>query len=460
MPLIIICVATLLLIPLISFLIIVDIKTMVYITLISIFFPIHIQLFGRDAITTGTICIFILFAKYLMVSIFEKKVIREKYDYWVYLLILLGLLSTLTPYYTGGLEKEQMGSSIRLYFIFLSSLLFFIVIKNHSKIRFQSHSEPDHIWLEKLLNVIFIFISIHIVISVCVKFHPSLGSWFKIFLSREVESFDSVNRHNMERIKSFVFGQESFGEILATLSPLIMYKIYKYRNPIWACCLLVFSLGLLFTVTRSGIVLFIAGIMISIFYISKEKMNKTLMLIYFMLSTLVIVLIVNPPILSDIFHRFGDAKATYDSGGTLFETLNRKFLPDVWQLVISKISLFGNGVTEYNFHNLFLTTLHRRGIAGGTVFFLVLLYPMGCLIKSFKEEERKTNKNLIFLCVLSMILFLINELKFEFTRGASYQQLCWCLFAIYYLASKRPVDEKNTILENPSGKEITSQLQN
>lgn len=397
---------------------------------------------GRDALTTGTICIFILFLKYFMVSIVEKKFIREKYDYWIYLLILLGMLSVIVPYYTGGLEKEQIGPSIRLYVTFLSSLLFFLVIKNFPQIQFQSNVKSDHLWIENLLTVFILLISIHIVISVCVKFYPFLSPLFKIFLSRDVEAFDSVNRSKLERIGSFVFGPESFGEILATLSPLIIYKIYKYRNPIWVCFLLVFILGLMFTVTRSGILLFITGIMISILYMSNEKMNKTFLLIYVMLSGFIVLIIINPPVLSDLILRFGDVTATYQTGGSIFETLNRDKMPGTFNLVVSRISLFGNGVTEYNFHNLFLTTLHRRGIVGATLFFLVLLYPMICLIKSFNAKDTSGNKSIIFLCVLSMMLFLINELKYEFTRGGSYQQLCWCLFAIYYLASRRPI-EKN-----------------
>lgn len=434
---VIIAAGLLLLVPIISFIIIIDIKTLVYITLLAVFFPIHIQLMGRDAFTTGTVCIFILFIKYCIVSIFEKKLIKEKYDYWVYILIVLGVFSILIPYYTGVLVNDQLGPAMRLFFTFISSLLLFLVIKNLPQVKFQSHVEPDHLWLEKLLNIIILLIAIHIMISICVKFFPSTGSFFNIFLTRNTEVFDSVKRGTMGRIGSFVFGMESYGEVLATLSPIIIYKIYKHKNPIWFFYLFVFSLGLLFTVTRSGILLFISGIMISTFYMANNKRSKTFVLFYLMLSSIVLLITINPPVLNSIFIRFSAATETYHSDGSIFEILNRDFLPEVWALVISKISLFGNGATEYNFHNLFLTTLHRRGLAGAFFFFAVLLYPTFCLIKSFNEKSNKINKNLVFLCLLSMGLFLANELKFEFTRGGSYQQLCWCLFAVFYLASKK-----------------------
>lgn len=431
-----VCIAILLLLPVISFYLIVDIKTTIYATLISILFPIHIQLMGLEVLTTGTVCIFLLFIRYFMISIFEKQFIREKYDYWIYLLIILGMLSVIVPYHTGSLEKEQFGPSLKLYLYFISSLLFFIVIKNVSTIQSQSHFESNHIWLQKLLNVIIFLVSIHIVISVCVNFYPPLGSFFKIFLSKNGGAFDLVSRREIERIGSFVFGPEAFGEILATLSPLVIYKFYRSKNPIWLCCLLVFSVGVLFTVTRSGILLFITGTMISIFYMSYEKINKSMLLIYVMLSGLVVFFFVTPSVMNDLILRFESATTVYNSGGSIFEILNRNKFPDTMNLVLLNISVFGNGVTDYNYHNLFLTTIHRRGIVGGALFFSVILYPLVCLIQSYRTNDTNQNNSLIILSLLAMMLFFINELKYEFTRGGSYQQLCWALFATLYLVSK------------------------
>ena len=37
---------------------------------------------------------------------------------------------------------------------------------------------------------------------------------------------------------------------------------------------------------------------------------------------------------------------------------------------------------------------------------------------------------------MSFFTFIVNELKFEFNRGDSYQQVLWFIFVIYYLAAK------------------------
>jgi hypothetical protein len=170
-------------------------------------------------------------------------------------------------------------------------------------------------------------------------------------------------------------------------------------------------------------------------------------MVYVTLSGLLVFVIVNPPVLGDIMLRFEGARETYNEGGSIFQTMNRDFLPDVWDMVIAKISLLGNGATDYNFHNLFLTTLHRRGIAGAVFFFLVLLYPMAFLVKSFLKHDDNKDKSIVFLCLLSMTLFCINELKYEFTRGGSYQQLCWVLFAIYYMVGNNHLQPASVNLQ-------------
>jgi hypothetical protein len=49
-------------------------------------------------------------------------------------------------------------------------------------------------------------------------------------------------------------------------------------------------------------------------------------------------------------------------------------------------------------------------------------------------KQKKTSFYLLALaCLLSLLCFLINELKFEFNRSDSYQQIVWIFFGIYYL---------------------------
>jgi hypothetical protein len=391
---------------------------------------------GRDALTTGTICIFILFLKYLMDSIQAKRFIREKYDLLIFFLIIAGALSILLPIYSGALEKFYIGAATRGYFEFFSSMLFFMVIKNYQGEKYHFGKNKSIKYSEDLLNLIIILTTIHIIISLSVKHVPSIGSCFNIFLPRNVDVFDSVSRSKMERIGSFVFGPESFGEFIAVLCPIILFKIYKKANILWILCLSLFLFGILLTVTRSGILLFTLAVSITTTYCFKRNLGKSIISLIIILISSLMLMIIYPQIFNSMYARFYDVGATYEYGGTIFEVVNRDKIPDVINMVFNSLTFFGNGITEYNFHNLYLTTIHQKGIIGAVLFFLALLYPVVCLLKAFSNCKASEERTLIFVCLTSFSIFLVNELKYEFIRSASYQQLCWGLFAIFYLISK------------------------
>jgi hypothetical protein len=81
---------------------------------------------------------------------------------------------------------------------------------------------------------------------------------------------------------------------------------------------------------------------------------------------------------------------------------------------------------------------YQKGILGAALFFSVLLFPLIRLVGAMQSQTHR-NKELVFACLLSMFLFLVNETKFEFTRHASYQQIWWGIMALYYLAAREQV---------------------
>jgi hypothetical protein len=345
--------------------------------------------------------------------------------------MILALISIISPYLTGVLVKNQIGYAVRYVFSFFGAMLFFIVIKNsHS----QSELYNEHI--EKLLTLFLFLVSIHILISVSIKYLPALGSIFKIFLGRTSDTLEIYRRNNLERISSFVISYEEYGEILASLLPIALYKYFKYRSLLWLVCIILLSVGEIFSVTRSGIILFIIAGAVTFLYHIKERLFKVTILSYIFFTLFLSFFILNPHFFSDVTYRFANSVEAYKSGLSLVEIINRDdvFL-DAWNQTISNISFFGNGVSPFHFHNLFLTTFYEKGVIGACIFFSVLFYPMIRLIKSFSSDT-SINKAFIFSCILSMVLFFSNELKFEFTRHSSYQQICWGLFATYYGVSK------------------------
>ena len=326
------------------------------------------------------------------------------------------------------------------FLFFFSSLLLFLIIKNSigNIEASNSKSYSDHI--EKMLSLFLILVAVHILISVTIKFFPPLGSAFKPFLSRNVDILDIHGRGGIERISSFMMTPEIYGEIIALLCPVVMYKIFKFKKSIWDICLLIYGIGMIFSVTRSGIVLLALGMFFSMRYYSKFNIGKVITISYILMMSIIIIIFINPSFFGDVVQRFQSAIEIQTSGGEIYETINRKIFLEAWETVTSNITLFGNGITEYNFHNLLLTTVHKNGIIGASLFFAVLLYPFIKLIKSYKVNMPR-DKTIIFTCILSLVLFFINEIKFEFYRGSGYDQICWGLFAIYYLVSKYPLKQ-------------------
>ena len=116
----------------------------------------------------------------------------------------------------------------------------------------------------------------------------------------------------------------------------------------------------------------------------------------------------------------------------------------------STLSFLGNGLVspsvyktfELHFHNLLFTIIFQYGILGAIFYFYFFINIFVKLFKtSFKEasEYRYLYMSLFF----SFSIFLINELKFEFNRSAPYHLLCWLMFSIYFLSTKKiPVSGK------------------
>lgn len=425
-----------------------SIEKLIFFSIFLIFFNIHVNVFGKDAITTGTAFIFVVFFKYLISCFKDRNFIKERLDYFVYALIFVGFLSVLIPIYSGEIESQLIGKAIKNYFGFLSSLLLFIIVKNPTA-NIMNSQKNTNVYIEKMLSVILILVSVHILISIAVKYFPVVGPLFTVFQPKEAELLQiSESTVDVARIKSFTFTPESYGEILAFLSPIAIYKMFNFENHFWKFCLGLFLVGLVLSVTRSGLVLFSIGFLLALIFYFRRKNARAVVVASLSMTLVLTIMFLFPTLLEDVLIRFGQAADIYNRSGEFVEIINREnvFIP-AWAAVTSNLTFLGNGVTEFHFHNLYLSVLHQRGFVGLALFLYVLIFPMFKLIETF-YSNKKSNKELIYMCTLSMFLFLINEFKYEFIRYYSYQQICFAIFAIYYLSCKNTkyVYETNNIV--------------
>jgi len=412
-----------------------NLRQLTYFTIILVFFPVHIQFMGKDAIATGTVCIFFLFGKYLTDSFLKRKFIKETYDYWIYGLILLSAFAFFWPFLAGSSNSAELGPAVRYWFNFLGAMLLFLVIKNA-----RDPAIPLSAHVEKLLSLYIILVFSHVIISLSIKFFPTFGAAFTPFLARDLDTLTIYDKGGIGRIRSFTFGYEAFGEILAFLSPIVIYKVFQEKKFLWYFCLIGFGFGVLFTATRSGIMLFGAGLMLSLMFYFKSRMGRAVAISYFLILLIFSGISFYPPLFEDLTYRFSLTAKAYNSGENFIDIINRgEVFPYAWDVTVSTLSWIGNGFaeTKYHFHNLFLTVLFRKGIIGTLLFFGVLLYPAVCLVKLYRSGEARdsAHDSLVLLCLFSLILFFTNEFKYEFIRQSVYQQICWGIFATYYLVS-------------------------
>lgn len=410
----------------------IDLSRMVFVTVASVFFPIIIQFGGKDALTTSGIMVLITFGWYLVSSLQKGKRLLGWPEWWIYALIVFGAISTKLALDLGYIITEDIGPAVRQYFSFVTSLLLFILIKNSLSDPEEADATATAKKVERLINLILILTSVHIVISIINKYVPATIDYVSIFYPAESEA---LLPEGQDRLTSFVFSYENYGEFLAAICPLAVYKLASTRSKWWFLCLALFACGVLLSVTRSGIVLFALALLVSIFYQFRANIMHAVIFITLLLGTLLGFTTLYPQVVDDVLGRFTLAEAAFSSGGSIFDTINRDNLPEIWDFVMSELSLSGHSLVRIDFHNLFLTTLYQIGVIGAFLYFTLLLYPVMKLVGAFFRAETE-NRALVFSFLMFAGLFLINEMKVEFTRAESYSELCWGLFALCYLAAK------------------------
>ncbi len=431
-----------------------SIEKLIYFTIFSVFFPIQIRLFGSDALTSGSIFIFILCLRYFIEVYTKRSIFVDICDYYVYILIILSVLSVFIPFLEGELNGEGLGQALRRCVAYVSSLLLFVIVKNYEIVRDERCSSSID-YTERIISITLLLTSIHVCISIVVVLFPAVAPIFKIFLSKNVDTLEMVKDAKTEivRIRSFVFSPEKYGEFLAATGPFIVYKIINTKSKIWYFCLAIFISGLISANTRSGIILFVLGIVLSLLFLKKSSFSQRTVFFIFTISITIILITLQPKLIQDVFFRFNLAVESYNEGARFYEILNRGLWLEVYEVVISHLTILGNGISHFNYHNLYLSILHQRGILGLLFFVILILCVLKRLKYAYYSKDHPNNRNIVFTCFLFMVLFFINEMKFEFIRHSSYQQICWVALGVCFLVGQSSyTTQKARVLNDDNAK--------
>lgn len=392
------------------------------------YFPLILTFMGRDALTVSTLCIYLFVLASLIRKFANSELTKNPANLLILILVLIGALSTLSVP-----RGELTGPAIRRYSDFVSSLFLFYYVTN---LTFKTDGQRRE-FVEKLLSLTLIMVSIQIIISVFVGIFPSHSGFLNYFQSSKSEGITYDLRAN-----SLMFSPEAFGEFLAVISPIALYKCL-YRNRLWYSIILaLMCVGLVMSGTRSGIVLFaVAMTVVSIYNFKKAKLGFILPFAVAM-AALVIIASFFPSFADVVTERFMLAYNAYESGDGISTVVNRS---GAWNLdyVLDNINLFGHGLiptyfygkVDFYFHNLYQTIVFQLGIIGAFCFFLLLSWVLKKTISSLFGPVYTGNKALVFSAFISLCVFFTNEFKYEFNRHEAYQQVCWTLLAIYWLLS-------------------------
>jgi len=195
--------------------------------ILAINFPITLQLFGKDAISTGTVFIIII---YILIKLNKDNVNYDLYPkdnllLVVFIIILISVLGT-----TLNISGSNWGPNIRHLVNFISSVvLFFIIISPINKNELNINELE---YIEKIIGIIIIVVTLQICVSFLVFFFPNYQNLFSIFFHRTQNNFNIYfsEAGNIYRSASVIMEGEQFGELLAILFPFVLYKALKKKK--------------------------------------------------------------------------------------------------------------------------------------------------------------------------------------------------------------------------------------
>ena len=401
--------------------------------IISLFFPIWVRFQGKDAITTSSIFIIIVFICYIVRALLTRS-LRGDFVMIIAAFIVIGCLSSIS------VPQLYWGPSIRGYTQFVCALLGFFMVVNY----YQGLEEPQrYAYIHQLLILIIVMFLVQVMIGCILYFRPSFGGLLHIFATRTEDVVATRIELGIKRLRGLIVAQETFGEILAMLAPMVLYMIARKK---WVYTMVygIFAIGVVLTATRTSILLFAVNTLFY-FILNVKRIKFAVWMIFIMSAILVSMLYVFyfPHAADVIWGRFSEFINLYKSTGSVVAAMGRK---EIWEIgaaeIFARLNLTGHGMItiingmQFNLHNLYLTLLFQLGILGLILYLLVLARISSALVVSIFREHDENALMLKYACLLSFSTFVLSEIKCEFNRGSSYQQVIWLLLGIYYLLAR------------------------
>jgi hypothetical protein len=407
--------------------------------LLVITFPITIRVFGNDAFSTGTLLVAILFVIHLA-SGGKTALPKDR----ILLFLLSALLVVAAIGVLSGMPRSYWMTGVRHWVNLASSVGVFLLILGWG----QASRGNLRTYVEAVIAALLCVAALHVVLSFALRQFPALETYLSAFLTTGQESLGEVSSEGYYARATTTFTRgEEFGELLVLLFPFGLYKLLTSRVYAYLPLTILLFAGMLYTGTRSSLLLMSLQLFLfCAILVFRRSRSRSIMIVSGFLLLLVATTSLVSLIMDTALSRFAVSAVLWEEESSFSALLNRDV---VWSsasaVVRTTLSLFGHGPVQahvigygdYNFHSLYMTWVYQFGILGTAVWALFFTYLFRRLWSAFRSVRFKEDGGglLIIACHLSLLGFLVNEIKFEFNRSDSYQQMVWVVFALFYMAA-------------------------
>lgn len=413
-------------------------KYVLYIIIFTIPFPYLVQFLGKDALTVTTLMIYFLFMTMVLNHLFERKgaILEPRFAFILPILIFISLTISLI------LNPIFIGQSIRYYVANVSGILLYFIILASIKRRL------DVILIIKV--VLFTLILQSGIAFLQWKF-PVVAKYLIPFGTRVAIPQASIVE-GLPRVTGTVLDYELLAGWFLIGSILSISLIYELRRSIYIFPLFCCIAGIIFTATRSDLLLlaFGLGVIFILLVLFKKDYRKTsIKIILYLVLGNIILFALFPQQIGNFIQRL----EIYFHHSRLLtpEAINRK---EVWEralhIFLKKPTIFGKGLYNVgslyywagSFHSLYLTILYKIGIFGLVIYILFWLKMLQKAWYTLVNEKKCRNWYIVFFLFIAVILMLIDGIKVEYLRRGHFIQFAWMIYALL-LVSLRRQSKKN-----------------
>ncbi len=398
-----------------------------YFIIFTIPMPFILKFKGKDAITLTTLLIIVLFAIAIIANYRRGiRIIRgSKIFYFVPLAIMANMIASF------ALNPFPLESSIRFLVANISGIILYFLILDFIK------KQKDFLII---IDVLLCSLMIQSGICFLQLKYPELARTIILPFATRIDTGYAASVEGIVRGGGTIGDYELLAEILLIGAILSLGLIYRTRKYVYFVPLLFCLGGIIFTKTRSSIMVLVICFLLAYLFIllsRKDYKNTSIKTAGLILFCFFVLYMLFP-------QEIGYFVTRLDSYFRSSNLISAKAIhrDQLWQQATNQFlqrpSLLGSGMYDISayrvsggyFHSLYLSILYTLGIIGLALHVVLWLSMFKrSLFELFKKKEKKYWYLLFFLS-LGVFALLIDEVKVEYLRSPQTIQFAWFLYGL------------------------------